>query len=149
MWFKLGSSLSSGQVHSSGSGSGKLTWLSLKWRQLPGSELPQRAPGLHLSDLLSITNCLSFESMENDQNEKETQGATPVPNVLKLVFEKFYIFPNKFFFFRCLKDTGLIWRYYPPYWILNVIESGGDNWLRRKGARSLSQDDSGNWLFTH
>ena len=63
--------------------------------QVRGSRLLLRAAGLHLSDLLSITNCLSFESMENDQNGKETQGATPVPNVLKLVFEKFYIFPNK------------------------------------------------------
>ena len=40
--------------------------------QVRGSRLLLRAAGLHLSDLLSITNCLCFESMVNNQNEKKT-----------------------------------------------------------------------------
>ena len=61
--------------------------------QVRGSRLLLRAAGLHLSDLLSITNCLCFETMVNNQNEKkDTQGATPVLNVLKLVLRKFTFF---------------------------------------------------------
>ena len=61
--------------------------------QVRGSRLLLRAAGLHLSDLLSITNCLCFETMVNNQNEKkDTQGATPVLNVLKLVLRNFTFF---------------------------------------------------------
>ena len=112
-------------------------------------------PGVTLVRSL-INNKLPLFWINGKQSKwkKDTQGATPVLNVLKLVLRNFTFFQTKPVsqvlkeHWPHLRSQSQPWRYYPPYSILNIIESGGDTWFGSlSGSGSLSKDDSRNWHF--